>query len=1756
MARRALVSTKQKIKQAVRVMIEPLEIRRLLTTWVGGGIDANGNPIFNTYTYTQPDTTVMEASIGGNTTVEAIFYNGTAIDPTATNGDLFQLYVARSDLSSVISIYPVTTTGIEPFSSAAPSLSIIPNAGITGEDPPIAAGPSDSGAGVLGGLSGTAPSTPVVKANINGIAIGVRPAGLDDLPNDPSNDLSAGLVVAPGLSLGKFLFGGEVFGKVYVPGNMNLFYAGWLLTGDARGATEGTELGNTSSTLPTDFPGADGGPVSLADGLEIPRGNFYVGGDLQNLATTGPIGWDGAYGTDPEVPEGDPHYLSGVDIEIGGKLGAITSLDGDASSVHVLNDSTVPEPVETQEELEGLNNGPLVTETYGGNTFTVPSQGDFTTGYLVQYPPDNAVAINPFVDNTFADAQFLGAFDTSLGTDTISVVGSYDSNSDIDRDPNDYYGVPLMAGQSITVQLTDLEEGTGNTSDTYVGVFDPDGNLIATDYDNVGNTDQGQPFKVTATMPGEYRIAIGPTGDINFDDSVGASEHTGTFDEYQLNVTNLGNLAVGGIKSYGDMLETDAGWQKLEVDNGDVGDIDAATNFHVTLDAVVDLNSALPIPQKPSNTDVGTAGIYIVNGNLRSFDCGQIGLGSDLATVFNTYPDLEVPNGSVGLVRARTGILELNPNNFGAAPALVVGGSYEWIQGSSDSAQDVIVALAADGGIGEVIGPNIEPPTSFVDTGFARPVGNTDLFSVFDADADNSGDDGIIDSIVVAGNLVGAKISHGPGGDLRFITVGGTIQTDTEYTQGSGSQSVAYNYNQSVTLTDDSGATVTLTPLGPEVPNPLYSGSVTDPTNVASVPEFGPRLVVETYPLESGGVCIVEVESTGGLQVNTTANGVSGRAEISTIEVFSNANVLPPTVVTNPQTGHNTVTMPSTSSATTTTTTTTSGGTTVTTTTGGSTTTGGTTTPSVLDVLINGSAITDIGDVIVEGANTALEGTADFPVTNVIPAVTTLGDATEIDNSTGGDIVSVQADGIGQLSSKGRIGLAPSLAIPGMVLQFETLFTALATGVTVTGNTYPFVNQTFGVALDTDVFSISAGDGLGNISVANAAVGGGIIAQITPDAGGASTAGIFAGIDGPIVAGTITSVNIGQGILYGGSGSVSFAGLYATSYIGSITNQGQGSDVRGNIISSGTIGTITLNNGAIIDSEIGIITNWESTRQNAPDGSTEPTTAFSNSHPLYQINNITVTGTGGIIGSDIIANAIANINDTGFGIIDSTISTQFAGHIGNITAGGYGIRNSTIGGGSSINSIDLTGNGSNLPTTSVTPSVRESQSQQIDPSFGVAFDPFSGRVLNQEDDIDAYLGTSIATPVINGVTDTGVLEDTTISGSYNLGSLVAQTIRARDLDDTNDPSDANDPISTQFDMRLEFGSIGTLQTRGVIDGLRVVAGTIKKFEPGSDVLALYMTTSGKIGTLQINGSLAGNSTINASGTNGGISKIIIAHDLVGSINVTNNVSSISIGGNLTGSLTINGTSKGTALGKLTIGGSLLAGSLNVTIQTAGSLGTSGDNLTFTGSLSKLIVGHGNLAANLTVDGKVGTIQVNGAITGDITAGTVSGSFQNLIVNGSVDATVTINGKLNSAKITNGDVNESINAVDGINKFTILNGSLAANQSIQSSLGSISSLIITGGDLFGSVLAPVGTIKTINVSNNLGDGIDPLNITTTALNTLSVGSSILSGVKVTVTGPLGALIVGGSIEPGATISATSHRTLIVGGSIAPGSLQIG
>src|SRR5439155_1445152 len=149
----------------------------------------------------------------------------------------------------------------------------------------------------------------------------------------------------------------------------------------------------------------------------------------------------------------------------------------------------------------------------------------------------------------------------------------------------------------------------------------------------------------------------------------------------------------------------------------------------------------------------------------------------------------------------------------------------------------------------------------------------------------------------------------------------------------------------------------------------------------------------------------------------------------------------------------------------------------------------------------------------------------------------------------------------------------------------------------------------------------------------------------------------------------ILNINIGEGVAPSGSGNFSRAGIYAANTIGTITNQGAGSDIRGAIISGGTIGAVSLTNGSIIDSHIWILASgsdgaaiadifWQAAREGVPrsilipQGPTSPL-----SRKTFQIGAI---GAGaGIIGGFIQAANIGPVTAGGFGVLGSFINGPF-----------------------------------------------------------------------------------------------------------------------------------------------------------------------------------------------------------------------------------------------------------------------------------------------------------------------------------------------------------------------------------------------------------------------------------------------------------------------------------------------------------------
>ena len=105
-------------------------------------------------------------------------------------------------------------------------------------------------------------------------------------------------------------------------------------------------------------------------------------------------------------------------------------------------------------------------------------------------------------------------------------------------------------------------------------------------------------------------------------------------------------------------------------------------------------------------------------------------------------------------------------------------------------------------------------------------------------------------------------------------------------------------------------------------------------------------------------------------------------------------------------------------------------------------------------------------------------------------------------------------------------------------------------------------------------------------------------------------------------------MQIGQGIAPSGSGAFARAGLFSDGDILAVVNQGSGSDILGDIVAQGKVGTIDLTDGSIINADIISATNLNGSREQAVD-------IFSAEVPdsqeavIVEVGPITVTGNGG-----------------------------------------------------------------------------------------------------------------------------------------------------------------------------------------------------------------------------------------------------------------------------------------------------------------------------------------------------------------------------------------------------------------------------------------------------------------------------------------------------------------------------------------------
>ncbi len=1191
---------------------------------------------------------------------------------------------------------------------------------------------------------------------------------------------------------GDFLIGGKVTGHVDLYGSANTFYAGSILTG----ATAGTTFG--AVTIP---------------------GNFNVEGDLHNLISASSLGTNQ---TTVNTANGNPtlpNYMTHFDMTIGGQLGQVWALNSFVGTATINNlDSALffTDPTAPTTEHEGRQ---TVT---GAN----PTQRSISAAFSALKLYDGG---STYFNDTFDTAQRLGtlrSFDPD-GVAFASVTGNVEA-SNTPNDLVDYYAVSLMAGQTVDVLINNPNVG--------VGVFDPDGRLIATNYGITGFFDSTTPLRFTADRPGEYRFAVAAINNTNFNTTQDADEaNIPRGDQaYTLTIQGVEELGLGAIRTTNNLLG--AGAQAFTVFDGDLGVLNAG--------GLLLMNT-------------GTSGgiIQTQNGDLRAL------IGSEISTIFQNAvvgtPILVVPNGGVGLLQSTAGRVTFNSVD----PLTGAAAIDDYIQ-VIDAAATLSGSMYTNKGIGVIRAGTITGADNGQSPTFIR------------LNTDGVGADGIIDLIDVNGNLGGAAeggpaITTGPGGNVRYMIVDGAIFQDNQFASGSFAPQTL-DPGQAFEHVDDSGGRVVLRP------------------GTAGIGLAG-ALTINQYGIRgSGGSVLVSVTSSDfGFTASSLNTPNNGTVEIGTINV---------------------------------------------------------------DGL--GRAVTDQNGQLILGQGTDISVVLNGPV--VVDVMTINGNGlTQINNATGGEMVSINATSIGNLFGKGDIGL-PMTHSGAVVNRRDNVLTA-----------YPFDNQKFGVNVTGSVIQARSWKSLGNLSI------GGTLGSLLANADEVNRTDSPQGLLAPVfVQGDIQRVNIGEVLAPSGSGSFSHGGLYANGAIQLVLNQGSGSDILGDIVSTQQIDRIQLTHGSIINSTVNVL---QLLSMSAKTDRTEATAGF--------IDTIVLNGSGGIIGSEFEASTFTgNVTVNGFGIFHSVFATSGNGQLNHVTAGGFGLVGVSLLADSTIGDVVATGNGKLLAVADF--------SGSVSPSTRFAHDPRFDQPLTVLNDLALALASNRRYEMV-----AGQINGTTAQATVEMDNLRAHKI-----------------VDSTFDFANEISTITTGKSvdddPATIDNVQVTTGKLGRFNPGADVRTLTMTIAGPLNSLTLRGNLLGDSLVQAVGPNGNINTINILGDLVGSLFADGIIRNVTVGGDMTGDIEARGVglTRGLVVSRITIKGSFF-GSADLTgdvgqIIVTGQFGRVGDELVVDGNLNTLRVGNSSggvltvLAADVYVSGDLRTLDVIGQVHGLLFVG---GNLSNMKV---------------------------------------------------------------------------------------------------------------------------------------------------------------
>ncbi|MCS7034663.1 MAG: FapA family protein, partial [Phycisphaerae bacterium] len=206
-----------------------------------------------------------------------------------------------------------------------------------------------------------------------------------------------------------------------------------------------------------------------------------------------------------------------------------------------------------------------------------------------------------------------------------------------------------------------------------------------------------------------------------------------------------------------------------------------------------------------------------------------------------------------------------------------------------------------------------------------------------------------------------------------------------------------------------------------------------------------------------------------------------------------------------------------------------------------------------------------------------------------------------------------------------------------------------------------------------------------------------------------------------------------------------------------------------------------------------------------------------------------------------------------------------------------------------------------------------------------------------------FLGTTAESPKRKGVSNQGIIADSIVVGSGNLGTMRAWQIQSRDpfVRDPSSPLDGT-PIpfnAPQFPMRVSFGvGVDTIQATSDIVGLSLQSGGLRNAISGGAIERTLLGISGRVNNVDVAGTFKGTSQLLVTGPEGALVRMRTGGSLFGQVNVALGVGSLEVGGDF-GSPSFIVTRN---IDNISITGNVLSGSRIRTKQTIGNLVIGGD----------------------------------------------------------------------------------------------------------------------------------------------------------------------------------------------------------------------